>query len=213
MRASSSRGSSHSPVYGGVIRKLANASSCGDSSRWCTARTWHSALAVRARIRELTPRNALFEVLDTFEDLEICYHVGGSYASSVHGVPRQTHDIDLVADLTLAQATLLALRLGPSFYSDRDQIVTAVRAGRSFNLLHIPTGLKIDIFPAGSDPFDREELRRQEASIVGIFGAGRPSLASRIYSRVHSPLIRTPRELRTDQRGCSTGWWYSEAND
>ena len=27
------------------------------------------------------------------------YHVGGSYASSIHGVPRQTQDIDLVVNL------------------------------------------------------------------------------------------------------------------
>lgn len=38
----------------------------------------------------------VLEVVDVLEELEISYHVGGSLASSVHGVPRQTNDLDLV---------------------------------------------------------------------------------------------------------------------
>jgi len=41
----------------------------------------------------------LFEMVDALNDLGLKYHLGGSYASSVHGLPRQTQDIDLVIDL------------------------------------------------------------------------------------------------------------------
>lgn len=54
---------------------------------------------------------AVLEVVDIFGELEIPYHVGGSLASSVHGVPRQTNDLDLVADLPLAAVPILVLRL------------------------------------------------------------------------------------------------------
>jgi hypothetical protein len=50
-------------------------------------------------------------VIDVLEDLEIPYHVGGSFASSLHGIPRQTRDLDLVVELALARVPLLAARL------------------------------------------------------------------------------------------------------
>ena len=42
-------------------------------------------------------------VADVFESLEIPYAVGGSLASSLHGIPRATQDVDIVADLQLHQ--------------------------------------------------------------------------------------------------------------
>ena len=51
----------------------------------------------------------VLDLVDVFEEMKILYHVGGSLAISVHGVPRQTHDLDLVADLPMAAAPILAL--------------------------------------------------------------------------------------------------------
>ncbi len=42
-------------------------------------------------------------VAQTFERLGILYLVGGSLASSLHGIPRATQDVDLVADIKLKQ--------------------------------------------------------------------------------------------------------------
>jgi hypothetical protein len=46
--------------------------------------------------------NEAFEVVASFcgalEKLQISHLVGGSLASSVHGVPRATQDVDVVAD-------------------------------------------------------------------------------------------------------------------
>ena len=57
---------------------------------------------------------AVLKVVDAFEELEIPYHVGGSLASSLHGMPRQTNDLDIVADLRLSAAAPLVLRLHES---------------------------------------------------------------------------------------------------
>jgi hypothetical protein len=38
-------------------------------------------------------------IIEVLEELSAPYHVGGSYASSIHGIPRQTQDIDIVVDL------------------------------------------------------------------------------------------------------------------
>ncbi|HJN16191.1 MAG TPA: hypothetical protein QGH10_11890 [Armatimonadota bacterium] len=42
-------------------------------------------------------QDAALRVLEILEDMGVGYVVGGSYASSVHGVPRSTNDLDLTA--------------------------------------------------------------------------------------------------------------------
>ena len=67
------------------------------------------------------------------------YLVGGSLASSFHGTPRSTHDVDLVADLKPAHATLLAARLEGRYYVDAGRILTATLRRSSFNVILTPS--------------------------------------------------------------------------
>jgi hypothetical protein len=46
-----------------------------------------------------------------FDALEIRYVVGGSLASSIHGIPRTTQDVDLVADLRLSHVDAITSAL------------------------------------------------------------------------------------------------------
>jgi hypothetical protein len=100
------------------------------------------------------------QVIQVLEDLEIPYHVGGSFASSMHGVPRQTRDLDLVVDLPQARVPLLVARLQSDFYVDADVIRRAIQRHSHFNAIHVKSGFKIDIFPRGPEPFDRSEFNR-----------------------------------------------------
>lgn len=106
-----------------------------------------------------TVRIAL-QVIEVLEDLEIPYHVGGSFASSVHGFPRQTRDLDLVVDLPLSAVPSFISKLEPDFYLDGERIRQAIRRRSSFNLVHLTTGFKVDFFIAGVEAFDRGEIVR-----------------------------------------------------
>jgi hypothetical protein len=44
---------------------------------------------------------AMLPVIDIFEQLGISYHIGGSVASSIYGIPRTTLDADIVAEIRL----------------------------------------------------------------------------------------------------------------
>lgn len=101
-------------------------------------------------------------VADRLAKLNIHYLIGGSFASSLHGEPRSTNDIDFVVDMNASTARRFAESLGADFYVDADVAVEAARTGGSFNLVHIATAIKVDLFVAGSDPFDRERLRRRQ---------------------------------------------------
>lgn len=48
------------------------------------------------------------KLLRAFDALGIRYPVGGSFASSVYGIPRATQDVDLVAAVQLSQVGAVA---------------------------------------------------------------------------------------------------------
>ncbi len=99
-------------------------------------------------------------VIDVLEGLGVRYHVGGSFASSIHGLPRQTLDLDLVADLPQSAVPDFVTRLEKDFYLDDEAIRRAITRHTHFNLIHLDSGFKIDVFPPSAKGFDRSELAR-----------------------------------------------------
>ena len=100
------------------------------------------------------------------EKLGVRYVVGGSFASSLHGELRSTNDIDVVADLDPTTARLFVDALGQDFYADASAAIAAAQSGGSFNVVHIETALKVDVFVAAGDPFDRMRLQRRQRVVV-----------------------------------------------
>ena len=70
---------------------------------------------------------------------------------------------DLLAQIAPECAAALAAALGTSWYADAPAIEQAIRQGRPFNLIHIHTAQKIDIFPATSE-FHATQLDRARTS-------------------------------------------------
>ncbi|MBT3223080.1 MAG: hypothetical protein HN348_28745 [Proteobacteria bacterium] len=92
------------------------------------------------------PVRVIAELARDLEVLGRSYMVGGSVASSIHGVPRTTYDVDIVADLTMDDVDGLVDRIQERFYVDADAARTAIRRKKSFNLIHLETMLKVDVF-------------------------------------------------------------------
>jgi hypothetical protein len=105
-------------------------------------------------------------VVEAFEQLGVPYHIGGSVASSLHGIPRLTIDVDLVADLRLEQVRPLVKQLEAAYYIDEDMIRDAIRHRSSFAVIHLDTMLKVDVFIPKSRLFDQEELRRVQQEVL-----------------------------------------------
>lgn len=87
------------------------------------------------------------------------WYVGGSVASSVHGIPRATQDADVVAALRPGDGRRLAALLGDAFYIDGDTAERAIQSGRSFNVIHLDTMFKVDIFPLRRDAYGLRAMR------------------------------------------------------
>jgi hypothetical protein len=105
-------------------------------------------------------------VADALDALGVPYAIGGSLASAVHGVMRATMDADLVADLRPEHVEPLARALGDAFYADAEMMRDAIRRHSSFNLIHLETMFKVDVFVARPRPFDRAQLARRELYLL-----------------------------------------------
>jgi hypothetical protein len=102
-------------------------------------------------------------VAETLDRLGVDYFVGGSVASSVHGRPRTTDDIDIVAALPGPKVDMLVQSLEADFFVDGEMIRDAIQRRASFNIIHLATMLKVDVFVLGDEDFAVEEMRRRAA--------------------------------------------------
>jgi hypothetical protein len=113
------------------------------------------------------PIAIIVELSAVFEELGLRYLVGGSIASSFHGIPRSTNDIDLVVALPGRVVDQLVAKLEDRFYVDRDMIIDAIKRQASFNIIHQPTMYKVDVFIADRSELTAEEFERREALEIG----------------------------------------------
>ena len=105
-------------------------------------------------------------VINAFEQLDVPYYIGGSVTSSIHGIPRSTVDVDLVAALQTQQVSALVNTLQAAYYIDAEMIREALSRQASFNLIHLETMLKIDVFILKNTAYDREAFQRRRKDLV-----------------------------------------------
>jgi hypothetical protein len=111
----------------------------------------------------LTTANVFGRVIGALEQAGIPYMLTGSFASSFHGLPRATQDIDIVISPTADQIRSLIDLLPPAeYYADRDAALDAQRERGQFNVIDFATGWKVDLIIRKSRPFSQHEFDRRE---------------------------------------------------
>lgn len=111
---------------------------------------------------------ALTPVLDALRGLGVRHYVGGSIASSAHGVPRASIDADVIAELLPVHAAPLVSALRDSYYVAEPRVREATALAGSFNVIHLATMVKVDVFVVRDRAFDRRALgRTRPASLEG----------------------------------------------
>ena len=111
--------------------------------------------------------DALSPVVAAFNDLKIPHYVGGSIASSYHGATRSTMDVDLVCEMLEAQIPEFLARIDNRFYVSELAVRQAVKSKSCFNLIHLPTSFKVDIFVSRERHFDIDCMRRASVATLG----------------------------------------------
>jgi hypothetical protein len=106
-------------------------------------------------------RAFLLRVVDAMEQAGIDYAITGSWASTTYGLPRTTHDLDIVASPTVAQAGALARALPPPIYADPLWLQEAAGLHEFFNVIDPTLGIKVDFWPLKSDAYSQAQFRRR----------------------------------------------------
>ena len=117
---------------------------------------------------EKDPVGIAIDVGVRLDRLSVAWVTGGSIASSVHGEPRATQDVDIVVALRARHVKPLVNALGRDYYVDADAMRAAVTEAGSFNAIHYASAIKADFFVAGDDAFEAVRIAdRQRVEMPG----------------------------------------------
>ncbi len=108
-------------------------------------------------------------VAEGLQRVGIEYMIVGSYASNVHGRPRDSFDADILADIRPCHVEALCREFDADFVVVPEAIAASVEGCKMFNLIPRSGIFKVDIIPLPDDAFDREEFKRRKA--IDVFGA------------------------------------------
>jgi hypothetical protein len=94
-------------------------------------------------------------IIKIFEENQIEYILTGSLVSSIQGEPRATNNIDFVIQIKSSQINLfLNTFKSPDYYLDEGSIINAIENESMFQILHLKSGIIIDLWLITNDPFD-----------------------------------------------------------
>jgi hypothetical protein len=106
--------------------------------------------------------DVITKVTTLLDAARIPYMVAGSFASSIHGKPRTTQDLDVVIDADRQSVEALVRELPPDdWYADLDAARDAVQRRTMFNLIDMTSGWKVDLIVRKNRPFSIAEFERR----------------------------------------------------
>jgi hypothetical protein len=91
----------------------------------------------------------------------------GSFAMARYTTPRMTRDIDIVVALPPESVDRLVQEFSVDFYVDTDAARVAVQSERLFNMMHLSSGIKVDLVIRKSSEYRRLEFERRQRALVG----------------------------------------------
>jgi hypothetical protein len=97
------------------------------------------------------------------ERLGIDYAIGDSMASSVYGKVRFTQDADITVEPFMSRAEKLFELLKPQYYISKEAMYQALRQHSSFNIIHLESAFKIDVFIRKDTSFEKQLMSRRRA--------------------------------------------------
>lgn len=112
----------------------------------------------------MTLEHLLARLVPALERAQVPYMLTGSVASSAHGVPRSTRDLDIVINPTRAELLALVKEFPASdYYADEQQALRALASRSQFNVIDQSTGWKVDFIIAEDSEYGRTALGRRKS--------------------------------------------------
>ncbi len=110
----------------------------------------------------MTEQELLLDCVRRLNASGVAYMLTGSMASNAWGIPRSTHDLDFVIQLPPSQVTAIMGAFASSdYFIDEAQVRSAYQPPHQFNVIHVPSALKVDFWLLRRVPFEEEMFRRR----------------------------------------------------
>lgn len=113
-------------------------------------------------MNEFQDIDVIVQFADVLDRLDITYAIGGSIASSFYGKIRFTQDADIAIEPFENKANDFFELLKTDFYISKQAMFEALRQKTSFNLIHLKTSYKIDVFVCSGEGFSSELFNRKK---------------------------------------------------
>ena len=109
----------------------------------------------------MQPLDLVRIVADLCGRMKLAYFVTGSVASSYYGKYRTTQDVDVVVELPSWNVREFCEAFPtPDWYVSPEAAMEAARGPGMFNVIHVPSALKIDVIVFNGTPFSESRLGR-----------------------------------------------------
>lgn len=123
-----------------------------------------------------TPQSQILKDITRFLDKnKIPYMITGSWSSIYYGRPRASHDIDFVVELKSEKTKDIQKnfsQLPETFMIQLETIKDAIQNKNQFQVLHLPTVLKMDFWILTDEEFDQSRfLRRKKIKLFNQYMA------------------------------------------
>jgi hypothetical protein len=141
-------------------------------------------------------------LIGKLEEAKIKYFITGSIASTYYGIPRFTHDIDIVITIRKERADDIVRLFSDDGYISKESILEAFDSAGMFNFIHHRTGMKADFWIHKDDPFGQSCFdRSKKVELSEGFSAVLASPEDVVLHKVYwSKLTLSERQIR-DARG------------
>jgi len=107
-------------------------------------------------------------VAQRFDELKIPYYIGGGIASIIHGEERLTKDADIVIRILPVHIQKFVKAFETDFVVSADAIQDSLARRYAFNIIHIDTAYKIDLYPiTDEDEMEIAAFARRQRKDIG----------------------------------------------
>ena len=111
---------------------------------------------------------ALTQFIGDLNSLNIPYMITGAYAVSYFGLPRATHDLDIVIEIRPVDITSVCRKFAGAYVVDKEMAENAVRYSTHFSIVHSNGDIKVDLWVLKNKAGERTRFERRKK--ISLFG-------------------------------------------
>jgi len=115
----------------------------------------------------MSQQQLLISAVRILDDNSIPFMISGSFASSIQGEPRMTHDIDFVIQIHEEDITkIINAFKQPEYYLSESSVYEAFEFQSLFNVIDVLEGDKVDFWILTEDVYDQERFARKKQILI-----------------------------------------------